>query len=434
MDKVNNSVNQQKPEERNTGKLWNLNFFLLWQGQAVSAVGDILYEVALGFWVLAVTGSTGLMGTLMASSTLPRVLIAPFAGVWVDRSDRKKMLVWMDLIRGVAILFVGIAACMEFIQVWMVFAAGVIMGICAAFFQPAIGSSLPDIVPKEKMVQANSAFALIGTGSAIVGLPAGGVMYTALGAPLMFTLNGISYLISSFTEMFIKIPKVIHEKVEFHFWEDMKDGFKYVWHETGLRISMMVFAGMNFFAFCGIVLILPLFDRTESLGPVRYGIAMAGLTGGMFIGFLLTSIFHIKAENRFKVFYICAFIGTPALALFPLILNFPLMMSLLIFFGITNSILNALIMAVIQLAVPGNKRGKVFSLIGTITGGLTPLGMAFGGLLGEFLPLHIVISGAFFVTWLMFIPLVFSKDIRDFINFNPEVKTATADVSVQDSQ
>ncbi len=409
-----------KQKEGQKKKLWNMNFFLLWQGQALSAFGDILYEVALGFWVLAVTGSTGLMGTLMASSTLPRVIISPFAGVWVDRSDRKRMLVVMDLIRGIAILFVGIAAYQGFIQIWMVFVAGVIMGICAAFFQPAIGSAIPDIVPKEKIVQANSAFALIGTGSSIIGLPAGGVMYTILGAPLMFTLNGISYLISSFTELFIKIPEVVHEKKEFHFWEDMKDGFKYVWKEKGLRLSMMVFAGMNFFAFCGIVLILPLFDRTDSLGPVKYGIAMAGLTGGMFAGFLLTSLFPIKAKNRFTIFYLCAVVGTPALALFPLYLYFPLMMGLFIFFGITNSILNAIIMAVIQLAVPSDKRGKVFSLIGTITGGLTPLGMAFGGILGEFLPLHLVISGAFFATWLLFLPLILLKDIREFINLEGE--------------
>ena len=61
-------------------KVWNLNFFLLWQGQFVSAVGDVVYEIALGFWILAMTGSTALMGTLMAASTIPRVLLGPFAG------------------------------------------------------------------------------------------------------------------------------------------------------------------------------------------------------------------------------------------------------------------------------------------------------------------------------------------------------------------
>ncbi|EOC99754.1 MFS transporter [Caldisalinibacter kiritimatiensis] len=73
-------------------RLWTKDFFLLWQGQLVSALGDVVYSIALGFWVLKVTGSTALMGTLMAASVLPRVIISPFAGVFVDRSDRKKVL------------------------------------------------------------------------------------------------------------------------------------------------------------------------------------------------------------------------------------------------------------------------------------------------------------------------------------------------------
>ena len=104
-------------------KLWNINFLLLWQGQFVSAVGDVAYEIALGFWILAVTGSTGLMGTLLAASTIPRVLLAPFAGVLVDRTDRKWLLVLMDAIRGAVVVLIGIIALTGHAAVWMVFAS-----------------------------------------------------------------------------------------------------------------------------------------------------------------------------------------------------------------------------------------------------------------------------------------------------------------------
>ena len=70
-------------------KLWNLNFFLLWQGQLVSSIGSVAYYIALGFWILEHTGSTALMGTVMAVTTLPRVLIGPFAGAVIDKSNRK---------------------------------------------------------------------------------------------------------------------------------------------------------------------------------------------------------------------------------------------------------------------------------------------------------------------------------------------------------
>lgn len=71
-------------------KLWNKNFFLLWQGQLVSVLGDVLYSIALGFWVYERTKSTAIMGTLEAVTMLPRVILGPFAGVFVDKWDRKK--------------------------------------------------------------------------------------------------------------------------------------------------------------------------------------------------------------------------------------------------------------------------------------------------------------------------------------------------------
>jgi len=107
----------------------------------------VVYEIALGFWILAVTGSTALMGSLMAASSLPRILVSPFAGVIVDRGDRRWILTLMDLIRGLAVILVAWAAFAGRIQVWMVFAAGVILGTCGAFFSPAVGSATPDLVP-----------------------------------------------------------------------------------------------------------------------------------------------------------------------------------------------------------------------------------------------------------------------------------------------
>jgi DHA3 family macrolide efflux protein-like MFS transporter len=97
-------------DEARSEKLWTSSFLLLWQGQLVSIFGDVVYEIALGFWILAATGSTILMGSLMAASMLPRILVSPVAGVIVDRFDRRSLMIWMDVIRGVAVVSVGTAA------------------------------------------------------------------------------------------------------------------------------------------------------------------------------------------------------------------------------------------------------------------------------------------------------------------------------------
>ncbi|MBD3234871.1 MAG: MFS transporter [candidate division Zixibacteria bacterium] len=406
-----------------SGKIWNKNFILLWQGQLVSSFGDMFYEIALGFWVLAVTGSTAIMGTLMAASIAPRVIISPFAGVLVDRSNRKWLIVLMDVIRGIAIIFVAIAAYTGIIKVWMVFAAGVTMGVCAAFFDPSVSSSIPDIVPKTKIVKANSVFRMIHSVSGVMGSSIGGILYQALGAPLMFLINGLSYIFSAGSETFIKIPKIEREAKEFKFWSELKAGFVFIWNVKGLRLLMLLSAMLNFIAMIGFVLILPLFERTESLGPAKYGIVLAFFTAGMFLGMLTTSMIDIKPARRFVIFMVCGFIFSLCFAFFPVFIDIFIMSPLLFLAGFTNSIINIFIGSVLQLTVPQDKRGKVFSLLGTISGGLVPLGMAFGGILAEFIPIRILMTSSFTMMGLFFIPLLFDAAFRRFVNFNPEEDT-----------
>jgi DHA3 family macrolide efflux protein-like MFS transporter len=406
--------------QENRAKLWNLNFFLLWQGRLISVVGDIVYEIALGFWILAVTGSTALMGTLMAATILPRVIIAPFAGVWVDRSDRKWLLVWMDLIRGVLVILVGIAAITGIIQIWMVFVTGVILGMCGAFFGTAVNSAIPDIVPKTHIVKANSALALVYTGTGIIGNSAGGFLYQLLGAPWMFLINGISYIVSGLAEIFVKIPKVIQQEKEFRFFEDLKVGFSYVWNEKGIRYLMLIAAVLNFFASMGFMLFIPLFQRTEHLGPGLYGVLMGVFAGGLFLGFSLASAINIKPTNRFFVFFWCGIAFSVMLVVIPLYLYFPLMLAFSFIAGTTNAILNALLGSILQLAVPQDKRGKVFGLMEALSQGLIPLSFAIGGILAGFIPLQPFISVCFMITLFSFVPMAFMPDIIGFVNVDME--------------
>ena len=196
-----------RPDETHPERLWTTNFLLLWQGQLVSILGDVVYSIALGFWILAETGSTALMGGLMAASILPRILVSPVAGVVVDRLDRRRLMIWMDVIRGAAVVAVGQPPFAGFLQVWMVFAAGIIIGLCGAFFSPAVSSVIPDITGRSKVVQANSVFSMLQTGGNIVGNSAGGVLFQVLGAPVLFLFNGLSYLFSAGSLLLARVPR-----------------------------------------------------------------------------------------------------------------------------------------------------------------------------------------------------------------------------------
>jgi MFS family permease len=397
---------------------WTRPFFLVWQGQLVSSLGDVVYQLALGFWVLKVTGSTALMGTLMAASTLPRILVAPFAGVVADRADRKWLMTWMELLRGVFVTLIGIAAFGGWLQVWMVFVAGIVIGLGGAFFGPAMGACVPDLVPSEKLVQANSAMQLVGTGSMIFGSVLGGFLYQAMGEARLFLFNGLSYLFSSLMLVFARIPRVIRIGAPQHFIADLRDGFRLAWEVRGLRILVLAGAVLNFFAVIGLVLLMPLFERTEGLGPARYGVLMGAVGVGFFAGFAAAAVVPVPPARRFRIFYACSISVSVTMIAIPLV-PFPAMVVLSVLTGISNAIMNGFIQSLVQMAVPADMRGKVFGLLGSLSTGLTPLAMALGGVLAEFIPVRLLIVSCFVVTLLIFLPLALSADFREFINLDP---------------
>ncbi|WP_425448894.1 MFS transporter [Dethiothermospora halolimnae] len=409
LDSKNNLDKRQK-------KLWNKNFFLLWQGQLVSSFGDSVYNIALGFWILAKTGSTGLMGGLMAASTIPRVFISPFAGTFVDRHNRKVILIVSDIIRGLAITLLGVASYKGIVQMWMVLIGGVILGICGSFFGPAVQSSIPDIVPKDKLVKANSAFSMLGTGTGMLGKLSGGYLFQILGAPFMFLINGLSFIFSAFTEMFIKVPNTKKESSKITFMSDMKSGFQFVRKSKGIKNLYITVAFLNFFGTISITLLLPFFNEKIYLGAGLYGMAMTFSVAGMFVGFSMLSIINIL--NRFRMFILGGLISAGAMVILPFMPNVFFICILLFINGLAVSVVNSILQSSMQAFVPGEMRGKVFGFKKTLGTSLIPMGMATGGLMAEIIPIGFVMSGSFIIVFMLFCYLYFVGAVKNLIQYN----------------
>jgi MFS transporter, DHA3 family, macrolide efflux protein len=150
---------------------------------------------------------------------------------------------------------------------------------------------------------------------------------------------------------------------------------------------------------------------------------MAVFTGGMFLGMVLTAVVKIPAAKRHFWFLVCGVVSMACLTVFPFEGRFPLAVALLGVAGFANAVFNVFIDSVIQLAVPQSMRGKVFSFIGMITQGLTPVAFALAGMLAEFLPLAPLMSACFASTILLGAPMFFLASFRRFINFDPQKDT-----------
>jgi MFS family permease len=140
-------------------RLWNRSFALLWQGQLVSSLGKNAFQLAALLWLKETTGSGTLSGLIGGVAMLPMVLLGPFAGVFVDRTNRGRLIAWTDIAGGV---LVSLAAALFFVLpgntpllLAAVFAVTLGTGLLDTFSQPSISASIPDLVPKGKLEAAN---------------------------------------------------------------------------------------------------------------------------------------------------------------------------------------------------------------------------------------------------------------------------------------
>lgn len=413
----------ESTESLKSNKLWNKNFLLLWQGQLVSCLGDALYSIALGFWVLDKTGSSTIMGILMAAVSLPRIILGPFAGVIVDRFNRKKLILLGDFIRGLGMLFVGYAAYNNSLEVWMVMVVGIICGICSAFFNPAISSVIPDLVSSENIVKANSAQQMATSTTNLLGSMSGGFIYSILGASVMFILNGISYIVSTVTEVFIDIPKVERKNDNLTFKEDFKEGIRFTFGFRGLVILLSTAFILNFFYAMFSILQKPLFNIDPSLGVARYGVLTAFQSIGMIVASVFLTKVNIKTENRAKVALSSLFIQSIILLIGVSTKNFTVM-CICFFMGLfLNTVGNTVMMSSMMVTIPQELRGKVLSIVMTFSMGIHPIGTLIGGVLGDiFYPRNIMIA-CFIICIVVTIPVVLSKSARKVLNYNPEIQS-----------
>lgn len=408
--------NIQKKKRNIRISIMNKNLFLLWQGQLITSLGYSIYELVLGFWVLQETGSTSLMGIVMAVSMIPRIFLSPLAGSFADRFERRMVMVSTDFIRGLSIIILGLTIMFGKTHVWVIVLCSVINGICSSFFNPAVQSVLPDITDKENLLKVNSLFTFSTTGIETIGKSVGGFLYQIISTPFLFIMYGICYILSAISELFIKIPQKVRNDEKINIIEDLKEGFLYIKNFKGLTCLYTTIAFLNFFGVMASTLILPYFNSNALLGPERYGIAMGLSTAGTTFGYVLLSIFNLKKVNNFNLFLLSGLGSTFCLFFFLFVKNYPMIIALLTLEGFLSAIMNSIVQTCMQITVSANVRGKVFGFKNTLTASLIPVAITLGGVLAEFIPVGVIISTCCCIVFLLILRLGFVNSVKQLMN------------------
>ena len=424
-------------------RLFNKNFFLLWQGQFVSQLGSQAFAIAMMFWVKHQTGSASLMGILMMVSMLPAVLLGPMAGTLADHYSRKKIIVLSDIIRGIPVLLLAaiIFFLPESIELGLVslFIVTIIIGIINSIFNPAILAAIPDIVPEEKVAAANSLSQGTRQVSLFIGQALGGFLFVVFGAPMLFLIDGISYIFSGFSETFMKIPQKLPEKASSwreklkQFKDDTLFGLKYSWSNRGLRALFFNAAFLNFFVM-PIIILLPFYVE-DYLGatPDWYGYILGAFGFGSLIGFGIAGAIKIPQKLKSSIFLGVLILNSACFALLATLTSALHALLLMILIGIFNGFFNINLITILQLAIPGDLRGRVFGVLITLTHGLMPISMGLAGIVFDLIGQDIVLVYAFcgITTLVLSIIISFDKEFRKFLSYEKKEENEMEEISIQ---
>ena len=398
-------------------KLWNKNFIVLLQASAVSTIGDLMYSVAIGYWVYEKTGSSGLMGVMSALSMFVTMVLSPFSGSVVDKLNRKWMMVVMDAFQGLLMLGVGILAYTDQLNVPVVIIAALLAAFGGVFYSPAARTIMIDIIPHDDMVRGQSLFTGTMTAIDMVGTAFSGVMVAFFGVPLIIVINGLSNLYSAFAELFIHAPKTVQEgsgvtvKGILH---DSKDAVKAIFSDRCLKVLIPGVLVLNLLCAGPLRLMLP-FSMEKGFTVDMYGYLLTVHTAASLLAVTVLGIVKLKPKARFWVMALGFSLAVVFLILSYLSKDFIVMCVLFFLASLLNTAGNAILNASLTLALPASNRGAILGFLQSASVGGVALSALLYGVLGDVFPLYIVFAMGSAVSLAPMLYMSFHPDIKNFI-------------------
>ena len=358
----------------------------MWFGHLISHAGDAVFMIALPWLMLDITGSKSLTSLVSMSAYLPAVLFGLFAGVVVDRYNRKWIMIYSDILRALLVAVIPLSLIYGFISPLLIGVITFSLSTFSAFFYPARDSLIPHIVTAEELPAANSAISVSGQMSHLLGPLFAGIGISIFGLRHLFTADAISFLFSILLISLIVGParKLTIEKHPPK-WQGIVEGLTYVNSNKGLRLLLILTFVNNIFIMGPAIIGLPVFVRevlTSDFG------ALAKLEVAMAAGMIVGSFVFWKAEKNISPISILLFgivmDGITYTLLFFADTSF-IAILVLIIHGIGIPLITVSRTTIIQAVVPDEFRGRLFSMIYMAVMGTTAISVGLTGFILEFI-------------------------------------------------
>ena len=373
------------------------NFRLFFAGQTISLIGTWMTRIATAWLVYRLTKSALLLGTVSFMGQIPTFLLAPFAGVWIDRLDRRQVLVWTQSLSMVQSLTLAALALTHTITIPLLLALSVMQGLINAFDMPGRQSFMVKMVEdREDLGNAIAINSSMVNMARLVGPSLAGMLIAVTSEGWCFLIDGISYIAVIASLLMMRLPATPIKRAVNSTLTDLKAGWTYVSEFLPVRTILLLFAVVSLMGMPFVVL-MPIFAaQVLHGGPHTLGFLMGSMGVGALVSALsLAARKHVRGLVR--IIPLAAALFGVGLIGFGLSRVFWLSMIMLLVAGMGMMQGMAASNTVIQTIVTEDKRGRVMGYYTMAFVGMAPFGSLLAGAMAHAIgaPRTVMINGCF---------------------------------------
>lgn len=362
-------------------------FAIVWVGQIISMLGTAMSNFALTLWAYELTGKATPLAMIGFFFVTPMVILGPFVGTIVDRSNRKLMMMLSDLAAAITMLFVLLLYFSNNLQIWHLYISATVTGIFQGFQWPAYSAAISLMLPKKQYARADGMLELAGNASTVVAPLLAGALIGPIGIGGILAIDLISAFFAIGTLLIIPIPQPSKSSAgvegEGTFLKETVYGFKYIFSKPSLLGLQIIFLFGNFFNVLGFAVFAPMILARTGNNAIIFGsIESIGALGGVLGGLVMTlwGGFKNRVHGILLGWMIAGFFGQTLTGIGKALPVWAIGIFIVTFCA---PILNASNQALWQAKVPPDIQGRVFSTRRLIAWFASPIAHLLSGPLAD---------------------------------------------------
>ena len=366
----------------------NTNFWKVWSANSFSNLGDGLYQVILPLLAAQLTRSPSLIAALGVMSSLPWLIFALQAGSIVDRSDRRRIMLWVNGSRLIILLLLTLAVMTGRASLPMLYIAALLLGVGETLVDTALTSIVPSVVSKDRLTCANARLTAAQTvTNTFIGPPLAGYL-AGLGFTIATGSSTLMYLMAGLALLLMRgsfhISSQAEAQTKGRFWSHVTEGLRFLWKDRLIRDLTVFTASMNLFwsGWGALIVLYAVRPGPMGLSEFEYGIFLTAMAIGGLLGSVVCERLQKSLGTRTALAF--DFVGTILLVGIPALTTNPLAVGSAAFFaGMGATIWVILVTSIRQRLVPGELLGRVYSASRFVSWGIGPIGALLAGFVAE---------------------------------------------------